>query len=186
MVRTLNLDGDRQADLTVHGGAAKAVYAYPSEHYAYWRSELPALTFDWGAFGENLTTAGLDEDLVHIGDQLRVGQAEFVVTQPRLPCVKLGVRFGIPDMVRRFLASRRTGFYLAVQREGLVAAGDPITVIARDKRGVRVTDFTRVYAFEPKDQDTLRRIIAVPALPEGWRTRFTAQLAALAGERVAH
>ncbi len=153
MVRTLNLDGDRQADLSVHGGAAKAVYCYPAEHYAFWRRQLGE-DVPWGAFGENLTTTGLDEDTLHIGDVLRIGEAELIVTQPRLPCFKLGVRFGRPDMVRRFLASRRTGFYCAVVREGLVAAGDPITLIACDLGRVRVVDLTRVYSFERDDVAT--------------------------------
>src|SRR5712691_7209078 len=123
-VTTLNLEGDQQSDLSVHGGRDKAVYAYPSEHYAFWREELPGTDLPWGAFGENFTTEGMLEDTVRIGDRLRVGAAEFVVTQPRMPCFKLGVRFDRPDMVRRFQHSGRTGFYLAVLREGEVAAGD--------------------------------------------------------------
>jgi MOSC domain-containing protein YiiM len=117
-VERLNVEGDRQSDLTVHGGADKAVYAYPAEHYPFWREELPGVDFPWGAFGENFTTEGLIEDGVHIGDQLTAGSAQFVVTQPRMPCFKLGIRFGRPDMVKRFLRSGRTGFYLAVAREG--------------------------------------------------------------------
>ena len=138
-VGRLNLEGDRQADLTVHGGAAKAVYAYPFEHYAYWREEL-ATDLPWGAFGENLTTSGLTEEDVHLGDRLRIGSAEFVVTQPRTPCFKLAVKFGRHDMVRRFHQSGRSGFYLAVAEEGFVAAGDTISVIARDPAGVAVAD----------------------------------------------
>src|SRR5882724_12583457 len=123
IVKTLNLDGDQQADLTVHGGEKKAVYVYPSEHYALWRAELPGVDLPWGAFGENLTTEGLMEDSVHIGDRFRIGSAELVVTQPRMPCFKLGIRFGRPDIVKRFLRSGRTGFYLTVTREGQVEAG---------------------------------------------------------------
>jgi MOSC domain-containing protein YiiM len=115
---TLNLRGDQQSDLSVHGGPDKAVYAYPCEHYVYWRDELRDMDLPWGAFGENFTTQGLLEEGVHIGDRLRVGSAEFIVTQPRMPCFKLGIRFGHPDMVKRFLRSGRTGFYLAVLREG--------------------------------------------------------------------
>jgi MOSC domain-containing protein YiiM len=115
-LRKLNLDGDRQADLTVHGGEYKAVYCYPIEHYDYWKRELPGRNLPMAVFGENFTTDGLQEDAIHLGDQLAVGSAETVVTQPRLPCYKLGIRFQSDDMVKRFLASRRTGFYLAVRR----------------------------------------------------------------------
>lgn len=177
MVRTLNLDGDRQADLTVHGGAEKAVYGYPAEHYAFWREQLGE-ELPPGSFGENLTTTGLDEATLQIGARLRVGEAELVVTQPRLPCFKLNLRFNRPDMVRRFLASRRTGFYFAVAREGMVKAGDAIVVLARDPAGVTVADITRVYAFDKHDHATLRRIVAAPALAEGWRSYFTERLAA--------
>jgi MOSC domain-containing protein YiiM len=123
MLRRLNLDGDEQADLTVHGGWDKAVYVYPSEHYPVWRAELPGILFPYGAFGENFTTEGLDESTVHIGDQFRIGEAVVEVTQPRLPCYKLGIRFGRPDMPKRFHASGRCGFYLAVLQEGQVRVG---------------------------------------------------------------
>ncbi len=139
-VRTLNLDGDEQSDLTVHGGADKALYVYPSEHYAFWLSELPNMEFPFGAFGENLTTEGLLEDGVRIGDRLRAGSAEFVVTQPRFPCYKLGIRFGTEKMIVRFLRSERSGFYLAVLREGDVAAGDPIEMIAADADSLSIAD----------------------------------------------
>lgn len=177
MVRTLNLEGDRQADLSVHGGVEKAVYGYPAEHYAFWREQLGE-ELPWGAFGENLTTVGLDEATLQIGDRLRVGEAELLVTQPRLPCFKLGVRFGRPDMVKRFLASGRTGFYFAVLREGLVAAGDPISLIARDPAGVTVADIARIATGDTQDLATMRRAVGVPALAEGWRSIFAEQLAA--------
>ncbi|HKS21933.1 MAG TPA: MOSC domain-containing protein [Thermoanaerobaculia bacterium] len=130
--RRLNLDGDRQSDLTVHGGVVKAVYVYPAEHYPFWREELREPDLSPGAFGENFTTEGLLEDTVRIGDRLRIGSAEFIVTQPRLPCFKLQLRFGRLDIVRRFLRSGRSGFYLAVTREGEVAAGDEIALVASD------------------------------------------------------
>src|SRR6187399_1564460 len=139
-VRLLNLDGDRQADLSVHGGPEKAVYVYPSEHYPFWRTELPGMELGWGVFGENFTTAGLLEDLVHIGDCFRAGSAEFVVTQPRMPCFKLGIRFNRSDMVKRFLQSGRTGFYLAVLREGEIGAGDSIEPVALDASQITVAD----------------------------------------------
>jgi MOSC domain-containing protein YiiM len=150
-VTRLNLEGDRQSDLSVHGGADKAVYAYPSEHYAFWRKEIPAMEFPSGAFGENLTTEGLLEDNVHIGDRFRAGSAEFVVTQPRMPCFKLAIRFDRPDMVKRFLRSGRTGFYLAVLREGDVAAGDAIELVAEDERRISVADVVGRYASEEPD-----------------------------------
>lgn len=144
-VRRLNIDGDQQSDLTVHGGVDKAVYVYPSEHYAFWRQELPSLEFPLGAFGENFTTTGLDEKSTHIGDRLRIGTAEFVVTQPRMPCYKLGIRFGRPDMIKRFLQSGRTGFYLAVTREGEVTAGDGIALIASDPDAIKVAEVVRLW-----------------------------------------
>src|SRR5437879_11941314 len=144
-VRRLNLDGDRQADLTVHGGEYKAVYCYPITHYDYWNRELPGRDLPMGMFGENFTTNGLLEDSVHIGDQFSVGSAEVVVTQPRLPCYKLGVRFQADDMIQRFLASGRTGFDFAVIQEGAVGAGDEIKVMARAPNAVPVSAITRVY-----------------------------------------
>jgi len=125
-VRTLNLDGDEQSDLTVHGGRRKAVYVYPSEHYDFWRTELNEPGLHWGAFGENLTTEGVLEDRVAIGDRLLIGSAEFVVTQPRQPCYKLGVKFDRLDIVKRFHQSGRSGLYLAVLREGTIEAGNAI------------------------------------------------------------
>lgn len=168
-VRTLNLDGDRQADLTVHGGRDKAVYAYPVEHYAKWRAEVPDLDFPYGAFGENLTVEGLGEETLHIGDRLRVGTAVVVVTQPRMPCYKLGIRFERDDMVKRFLASGRSGFYLAVEKEGEVSAGADIEILSRDPHEVRVADIQLLYLHQNKDAGLLDRAVQVPALPESWR-----------------
>ena len=175
-VRKLNLDGDAQADLRVHGGAGKAVYAYPSEHYAYWRGELPGVELPWGAFGENLTTEGLLESTVSIGDRLSIGSAEFMVTQPRLPCFKLGIRLGRPDIVKRFQQSGRSGFYLAVIREGTIAAGDPIEVLAPAEPGIPVADIARLYTADAPDLDLLRRASQLDALPEGWREHFRDRL----------
>jgi MOSC domain-containing protein YiiM len=176
-VASLNLDGDEQSDLSVHGGPEKAVYAYPSEHYEYWRRELPATDLDWGAFGENFTTAGLLEADITIGDRIRVGSAEFVVTQPRMPCFKLGIRFGRDDMVKRFLRSGRTGFYLAVVREGDVARGNPIEFLGRDDHGVTVADIASLYASDRDNADLLRRALDVPALPESWKEYLRKRLA---------
>lgn len=176
MLRTLNLDGDRQADLTVHGGPNKAAYAYPSEHYGYWRDELPDVELPWGMFGENFTTEGLDESSVNIGDRFRVGTAEVLVRQPRMPCYKLGIKFGRKDILKRFLASGRTGFYFSVEREGEVSAGDKVELLARDENNVTVADITRLYSRDREDFDTMRRAIEVEALPDGWRQHFMQQL----------
>ena len=185
-VATLNLAGDAQSDLSVHGGVHKAVYAYPSEHYPFWRRELPGMDLPWGVFGENLTTTDLLEDTLCIGDRLRIGTAEFVVTQPRLPCFKLGIRFGDPDMIKRFLRSGRTGFYFAVAKEGSVAAGDSIEWLTRDEHRVSVADIVHLYATGARDEELLRRATGVSALPESWREHFRKQLEAISipdGER---
>ena len=138
MLYRFNLDGDQQADLTVHGGPDKAVYVYPSEHYPIWQAEFPDLPLPYGMFGENFTTEGLDESSVHIGDQFRIGGAVVEVTQPRMPCYKLGIRFGRPDMVKRFHASGRCGFYLRVLEEGEVGAGDVIHRVKVDPKRMTV------------------------------------------------
>ena len=175
-IRRLNLDGDRQADLTVHGGAAKAVYAYPVEHYAFWREELEE-DLALGAFGENLTVKGLPlEDEVAVGDRFRVGTAELVVTQPRLPCYKLGIRFGGKEMVKRFLVSGRTGYYLAVAVEGDVAAGDHIRTVARHPARIAVAEITRLYASDRDDVSTVERLVDLDPLPDDWRRYFAKRL----------
>jgi MOSC domain-containing protein YiiM len=178
-LRKLNLDGDRQADLTVHGGEFKAVYCYPLEHYDYWKKELPGRELPMGSFGENFTTEGWLEDYVHLGDRFAIGSAEVIVTQPRMPCYKLGVRFQSDDMVKRFLASGRMGFYLAVTREGEVGAGDEVKVIARDPNAVPVTDITRLYIakrYGNEEMAAVRRAIQVEALPESWKGYFRERL----------
>jgi MOSC domain-containing protein YiiM len=176
MMRTLNLEGDQQADLTVHGGVNKAVYAYPSEHYGYWRTELPGVDLRWGMFGENFTTEGLLEEVTYIGDRFGIGETEVMVTEPRMPCYKLGIKFGRPDIIKRFLASRRTGFYFAVVREGMVGTSYAIKLIGQEQQDISVADITRLYAFEKDDLKSLRRAIEVEALPENWRGYFQHQL----------
>jgi MOSC domain-containing protein YiiM len=176
MVRTLNADGDAQADLSAHGGIDKAIYAYPVEHYRFWRDELPDVEMGWGMFGENFTVEGLIEESVYIGDHYRIGAVELVVTQPRLPCYKLGIRLDRADMVKKFLASRRTGFYFGVTREGEAEAGDAIEFLSREQDRISVADITRVYAFEKNDVETMQDALRVEALPEGWRTYFQRQL----------
>jgi MOSC domain-containing protein YiiM len=175
----LNLDGDRQADLSVHGGEYKAVYCYPFAHYDYWKGELPGRELPTGIFGENFTTDGLLESSVHLGDQFNIGSAQVVVTQPRLPCYKLGIRFQSDDMVMRFLVSGRTGFYLAVLREGDVGAGDEIKAIARDPNAVPVSEITRLYVakrYGDDDVASVRRALRVAALPESWKGYFRERL----------
>jgi MOSC domain-containing protein YiiM len=175
-VGRLNVEGDKQSDLSVHGGADKAVYVYPAEHYALWRSELPGLDLAGGAFGENFTTEGLLEDTVHIGGRLKIGSVELAVTQPRMPCFKLGIRFGRPDIVKRFLQSGRTGFYLSVRREGAASAGDAIEYAAPPAPRVAVSEIVSLYGKDAGDQDLLRRASELAALPEDWRDYFRERL----------
>ena len=172
-LRTLNLDGDRQSDLTVHGGAYKAVYCYPIEHYSYWKAELPGRELPMGSFGENFTIEGLgDEDSVFIDDRFAIGSAEVVVTQPRLPCYKLGIKFGSDDMVKRFLASGLTGFYLAVTREGEVGAGDEFVRLSHDEDSLPISAITRLYIareYSEEDRRLVERARGLGALPDSWK-----------------
>ncbi|MEH1841491.1 MAG: MOSC domain-containing protein [Nostoc sp.] len=175
MLRSLNLDGDGQADLTVHGGADKAVYLYPFEHYDYWRGELPDTELSLGIFGENFTTTGLREEEVNIGDRFRIGTVTLMVTQPRLPCYKLGIRFGQPNIVKQFLASRRTGFYFRVLQEGEVGAGDTLELISRDSNNITVANITQLYVRDQNNPELLRRAAQLEALPQSWRDYFQRQ-----------
>ena len=172
-LRTLNLDGDRQSDLRVHGGEHKAVYCYPVQHYEYWKEELPGRELPMGVFGENFTIeSGPDEDSAYIGDRFSVGTAEVVVTQPRLPCYKLGIRFGTDEMVKWFLASGRTGFYLAVTREGEVGAGDELTLISREAKSIPISAITRLYVAKDYSDEDLRQVERareLSALPDSWK-----------------
>ena len=185
MLRKLNLDGDKQADLTVHGGPDKAIYAYPSEHYEYWRHELPNTTMlPFGMFGENLTTQGLMEDAVNIGDQFQIGtnSVTVIATQPRMPCYKLGVKFGRMDIMKRFLASGRPGIYFKVLQEGEIEPTDEIQLIKRDKNDVTVKDIVRLYVDDREAIETMQRAIRIKVLSEGWRGHFR-QLIAQLGNR---
>jgi len=175
-LRRLNLDGDQQADLKVHGGPNKAVYVYPSEHYEFWRRELPGTELPWGAFGENFTTEGLLEDGACIGDRFRVGSAVVAVTQPRMPCYKLGIKFGRNDIIKRFLASRRTGFYFSVAEEDVVRAGDAVELLAREENRVSVADIVQLYVADYPDPDLLRQAAGLAALPANWRDYFLQRL----------
>ena len=175
-IRNNNLAGDVQSDLSVHGGRAKAIYAYPHEHYAFWREQLPDIDLQPGHFGENLTIEGLLENDVHIGDRLKIGSAERVVTQPRLPCYKLGIRFGRADMGKRFLASRRTGFYLSVGVAGDLGTGDTIEVLERHTAAVSIPELLRMYLKEGVAPGRLREVLAIPVLSDAWRAEFQKQL----------
>jgi MOSC domain-containing protein YiiM len=173
-LKQLNLCGDRQADLSVHGGPYKAVYAYPSEHYSYWRQQLPQADLPWGAFGENLTTEGLFEDSLYIGDQLRIGTALLQVTQPRVPCYKITIRFDRDDMIKRFIKSNTSGFYFSVVEEGQLAAGDKIEIVHRDPAAVSVADINHLYYRTARPgiadaENLLHRAVNLEALPESWR-----------------
>lgn len=174
-LRKLNLDGDRQADLSVHGGEYKAVYCYPISHYEYWKKELPGRELPLAIFGENFTIDGLFENTTHIGDRFAVGSAEVVVTQPRMPCYKLGIRFADDEMVKRFLASGRSGFYVAVTREGDVGAGDKISLVFRDPNAVPVSEITRLQAeknYSADDIALIHRALRVDALTDSWKDYF--------------
>jgi MOSC domain-containing protein YiiM len=175
-VEPLNLRGDRQADLSVHGGANKAVYAYSHEHYAYWNRALDLEELLPGSFGENLTMVGSTESDVRIGERWRVGSCELAVTEPRVPCFKLAARFQRPDMIRLFLASRRTGFYLRVLRPGELGAGDAVELLERDESAIRVADVVELFATKAPQRELARRALATEALPEGWRTWIAERL----------
>jgi MOSC domain-containing protein YiiM len=175
-LRTLNLDGDRQADLSVHGGPYKAVYGYPAEHYPYWQRELPGVELPWGMFGENFTTTGLNEDDLHIGDRLRIGSAILMVRQPRMPCYKLAVKFQRDDMIERFLHSGRSGFYFSVEQEGQVNTGDSFEVLSREENGIKIAEMNQLYFHDKYNQELLRKAMNTAALPEDWREYFAPRI----------
>jgi MOSC domain-containing protein YiiM len=181
MLRTTNLHGDRQADLSVHGGPNKAVYGYPLEHYQPWREELPDPLERWGAFGENFTTQGLMETEVSIGDRYRVGDAIVKITTPRLPCFKLAAKFKSDDIIERFLRSGRCGYYFAVVEEGKVGAGDKFELLGREESTLTIAEVNRLYMAKSPDREALRRSLYVHTLPESWRQRFRARLAEIEG-----
>src|ERR671939_259665 len=167
-LRRLNLDGDKQADLTVHGGPDKALYSYPAEHYDYWKRRLPNMKLPWGMFGENLTTEGLLEDQVNIGDVFQIGSSKVLATQPRMPCYKLGVKFGNMGIIRQFLDSKLSGIYFRVLKEGDIGAGDMIKLVSRDENNVTIKDIVQLVSGKV-DMTTIRRAVHIKALPEAWR-----------------
>jgi MOSC domain-containing protein YiiM len=161
-VRNYNIEGDKQADLRVHGGPYKAIYCYPEEHYSYWQRELPETQLVPGNFGENLTTRGLLESDVYIGDRFRVGTALLQVTQPRMPCFKLGIRFGRADMVKLFWRSERAGIYFSIVEEGDVAAGDPIQQVSADSNGITIANVVALYTGKTNSPDLVERALRAP------------------------
>jgi len=176
MLRSLNLDGDRQADLSVHGGPYKAVYAYPFEHYEYWRREFPEMELPWGMFGENFTTEGLAEDDLHVGDRFKIGSSTVMVRQPRMPCYKLEVKFQRDDIIERFLRSGRSGFYFSVEEEGEVENGDSLDLVSRNQDGVTIAEVNRLFVREKYNRDLLQKAIATADLPGTWREYFLPRL----------
>lgn len=175
-VNELNLEGDKQADLRVHGGRSKAVYAYPHEHYDFWRNALPDANLPFGAFGENLSINGILENDACVGDKIQIGTARFIVTEPRFPCFKLGIRFNLPEIVLSFHLSGRYGFYLAVEKEGEIEAGDSIEIVHRDENRVSIADVIRLKNNLAQDEDLINRALKVEALPAGFKRRFRAML----------
>jgi len=175
-LRTLNLDGDRQADLVAHGGPFKAVYGYPSEHYEYWNAELLGANLPWGMFGENFTTEGLCESDLHIGDRLQIGSAIVMVRQPRIPCYKLAVKFQRNDILQRFLSSGRSGFYFSVEQEGTVVVGDTFEFLSRELLAITIPEVNHLFADDRYNRELLYKALATPALPEDWKEYFKKRL----------
>jgi MOSC domain-containing protein YiiM len=175
-LRTLNLDGDWQADLSVHGGPHKAVYGYPSEHYSFWRKELPGVDLPWGMFGENFTTSGLAENELHVGDRFQIGSSIVMVRQPRTPCYKLAAKFQRDDMLERFLRSGRSGFYFSVEQEGSVAEEDDFQLLKRNQDGITISEMNRLFVREKYNQELLRKAVDTAALPDDWREYFAERL----------
>jgi MOSC domain-containing protein YiiM len=172
MATRLTLDGDRQVDLRYHGGEHKAIYAYPHEHYATWAQELGRDDLTFGQFGENFTTEGLLETDVHIGDRFRVGEAFVEVTQPRVPCFKLGIKMGDARFVRTFLESERSGFYLRVLEEGMVEAGDTIELEFTHPEAITVQYIHHLFFQDSLNKDEIQRALSVEALSKEWRQQL--------------
>ena len=181
-VTTLNLDGDAQADLSVHGGFDKAVYSYSEEHYKYWKEVYPTIVMPFGMFGENLTTQGLNEDTVNIGDQYQIGSSRLVVTQPRMPCYKLGIKFGRMDILEKFINSQRPGIYYKVLQEGDLGAGDNITLLYKDKNNVTINDIVSLYLNDRHDKENIskmKKATKLKSLPESWKIYFSQKISRL-------
>jgi MOSC domain-containing protein YiiM len=179
-LKKLNLEGDRQADLTVHGGPDKAVYSYPFEYYDFWKKEFPGISFNWGMFGENLTTEGLFESKVNVGDIFQIGSSQIVVTQPRMPCYKLGIKFGRMDVIKKFLESEKSGIYFKVIKEGEIGTNDTIKLIKKDDNNVTIKNIVELVTKEDKENTILmEKAIKVQDLPQGWKQYFLEKLSHL-------
>lgn len=183
-LRTLNLDGDRQADLSVHGGPFKAVYGYPSEHYPFWREQFKEMELPWGMFGENFTTEGLIEADLHIGDRLRIGTATIVVRQPRVPCYKLAAKFQRDDILERFLHSGRSGFYFSVEQEGVVQVADSFEFLSREPDAITIAEMNRLFVEDKYNRSLIEKAISSRALPEDWRDYLARRLPASASSQI--
>ena len=183
MMRRLNLDGDGQGDPSVHGGVHKAVYVYPVEHYEYWKRELGRNDLTYGKFGENLTVEGLLEETVHIGDVFRIGEALVEVSQPRVPCFKLGIKMRDPQIVKPFLASERVGFYVRVLAEGEVGAGDAIERTKVGEGQMTVKEIVHIRHFDDMNAAAAERAANLPALTPSWRDSFEEIVAKAQGEQ---
>ena len=175
-LRFLNFDGDRQADLTVHGGPYKAVYGYPAEHHEFWRKELPEAELGPGAFGENLTTSGLLEQNLHIGDRFQIGSSIVMVRQPRMPCYKLAAKFRRDDLIQKFLHSGLSGFYFSVDQEGDVAEGDSFELISSAASGITIAEMNLLFYQDKYNRGLVEKAMATDALPDTWRQYFATRL----------
>mgnify|MGYP001441429264 FL=1 len=171
-VKQLGLEGDQQANKKLHGGIYKAICVYPSEHYDLWKEELGKPDLSFGDFGENLTTVGLMEGDICLGDRLRIGSVEIVVTQPREPCITLNARLDTKDLSARICKSGRSGFYFSVMKEGIIKNGDSIEYINRDENRVTVSDFNRIINGEPEIADIIFRASKIDALPSRLKSQF--------------
>lgn len=177
-VKKLSLEGDKQADLSVHGGKDKAVYAYPSEHYEFWKNKRPDLSFEAGKFGENLSITGLNELEVYVGDTYKIGSAVFKVTSPRLPCFKLGIKMDNPNFIKDFLEAKLTGFYFSVEEEGIIEAGDEIIQLSQDEHKLSIDEMTRLYSEDRFNTPLLEKAVNTPSLSQDWVDFFQKRLGA--------
>lgn len=180
-VHSLNIEGDKQADLTVHGGPDKAVYAYPIEHYDFWKKERNDLEFRPGVFGENLSVTGLNEKEVCVGDVYHVGSVVFRVTNPRMPCFKLGIKMNDTRFIKDFMDARKNGFYLRVLEEGEIEAGNEIEKTGEDGYGLTIDEVIQLYTIRKNDADLLGKAVNSPSLPEDWKEYFELKLVKLKG-----
>lgn len=178
-VYTLNMEGDGQADLSVHGGINKAVYAYPIEHYTYWQDTRPDLSFEVGTFGENLSVSGMKEDSVFIGDTYQIGEVTFSVTTPRMPCFKLGLRVGDPSFIKDFLKANKSGFYFKVLQEGRLDIGDHIKKVGEDGYRLSIREVVSLYDKQKTNKALLTKAVNSPSLPQDWIDHFRQKLKAL-------